>query len=443
MSLDALFKPSSIALVGAAHTDLKLGGVVLKNLLSFRGRVFPVNPKYTELMGVRTYPSVAEIPGPVDLALVLRPAEEVPAIMRDFGGRTKMVIVMSSGFSEVGNDALQEEVKKTASVQGIRVLGPNCMGVYNPHQRLDTLFLSKDRLPRPKKGNVALVSQSGAVLSCLLTEVVESRTGISKAVGYGNAMDIDEAEIFDYLAHDSQTAVVLSYIESVGDGRRFISAARRLSDAKPLMVLKAGKGSSGQDAAYSHTGRLAGSYEVFHSVLRQFNIREAQDFDLLMDAAKALSLKKPGKGSRVLIATNGGGSGVLAADECVRLGLDVVHLSGQKKERMKSHFPAFYSVNNPIDLTAQVQDQDYVTAICELKEDYDGFMVIALPNVLGITEGLAGLLAECSRTLGKPLVCNIPPGGIGGKLTRLLERAKIPVYPTPERAVRALRALLE
>ncbi|MDA8077943.1 MAG: CoA-binding protein [Nitrospiraceae bacterium] len=443
MSLRPLFRPRSIALVGAAHTEAKLGGVVLRNLLKFRGKVYPVNPKYDELMGIRTYRAVKDIPEPVDLALVLRPAGEVLQDVRDFKDRAQCVIIMSSGFAEIGEAALQEEVKRTAAELGIRLLGPNCMGVYNPHHRLDTLFLPKERLPRPKKGNVALVSQSGAVLSCLLTAVDEANTGISKAVGYGNAIDIDESELFDYLAGDSQTGVVVSYIESVGDGRRFVGAARRLADRKPLIVLKAGKGTSGQAAAYSHTGRLAGSYEVFHSILRQFGIREAVDFDALMDAAKALAYQKGLRGKRVLVVTNGGGSGVLAVDECLKQGLEVVPLSGEKKERMKGHFPNFFSVNNPIDLTAQVTDKDYVTAMCALSDDYDGFLVIALPNVLGITEGLAGLLADCRKTVNKPLVCNIPPGGIGDRLTRLLERVKIPVYPSPERAVRGLKALLE
>ncbi len=443
MSLGPLFRPKSIALVGAAHTESKLGGVVLKNLLAFRGKVYPVNPKYDELMGVRTYRGVKDIPDPVDLALILRPANEVLQDVKDFSGRAQCIIIMSSGFAEIGEAALQEEVKRTAAERGIRLLGPNCMGVYNPHHRLDTLFLPRERLPRPKKGNVTLVSQSGAVLSCLLNAVDEAGTGIAKAIGYGNAIDIDEAELFDYLAGDRQTGVVVSYIESVGDGRKFVIAARRLADRKPLIVLKAGKGTSSQAAAYSHTGRLAGSYEVFRSILRQFGIREAEDFDVLMDATKSLAYQKGLRGKRVLVVTNGGGSGVLAVDECLRQGLEVVPLSGEKKERMKSHFPNFFSVNNPIDLTAQVIDQDYVTAMCELSDEYDGFLVIALPNVLGITEGLAGLLADCRRRVNKPLVCNIPPGGIGNKLTRLLERQKIPVYPSPERAVRGLKALLE
>ena len=441
-SLDPFFNPKSIALIGAAHTEIKLGGVVLKNLLKFKGRVYPVNPKYPQMMGLTAYPSAAAIPEPVDLALILRPAEEVPGILREFKDRARCLIVMSSGFAEVGESVLQEEVRKTGKELGFRILGPNCMGLYNPHQRLDTFFLPYERLERPKKGNVAVVSQSGAILSCILSALYSSQAGISKAVGYGNAMDVDESDIYEYLADDRQTAVVVSYIESVGNGRKFVEKAKVLSAKKQLIVLKSGKGTSGQSAAYSHTGRLAGRYEVFHSVLRQFGIREAVDFDDLADASKALSYQKPSLGMRILIITNGGGSGVLAADESMRQGLDVMPLPEGKKARLIRVFPNFFGINNPLDLTAQVKDGDYVAALTELKDDYDGFLIIALPNVLGISAALPELLKHFKDTFQKPLVCNLGPGGISKRLSLLIERTGIPTYPTPERAVRALKALL-
>ncbi len=441
-SLDPFFKPGSIALIGASHTEIKLGGVILKNLLKFKGKVYPINPKYSELMGVKAYPAVKDIPETVDLALIIRPAHEVPGILREFKDKTRCVIVMSSGFAEIGETSLQEEVRKVGREMGLRILGPNCMGVFNPRHSLDTFFLPGERLPRPKKGNIAVVSQSGAILSCILTAVKEENAGVSKAVGYGNAIDIDEADLYEYLSYDRETRVVVSYIESVGDGRKFVEKAKKLSMKKPLIVLKSGKGPGGQAAAYSHTGRLAGRYEVFHSILKQFGIRESADFDELIDAAKALSYQKISPGKRILIVTNGGGSGVLAADECMRQGIDVVRLTEERKRKLAAIFPDFYGINNPIDLTAQVKDEDYVTALSELREDYDGFLVIALPNVLGITEKLPLLMKEIKGKLGKPLVFHIPPGGIAKKLTRMLERAKIPVYPSPESAVKGLAALL-
>ncbi len=457
MSIDLLFNPETIALIGASHTEEKLGGIVLKNLLKFEGRVYPVNPRYNELMGLRAYHSVTEIPDAIDVAIIIRPAPEVATILRELKGRTKYAIIMSSGFAEIGETTLQEDVKDVGMEMGIRLLGPNCMGIFNPYKRLDTFFLPYERLKRPKKGNVAVVSQSGAIISCIISAITESNMGVSNVIGYGNAIDIDEADIYEYLSQDRKTSVAISYIESVGDGRKFIEKARQLSEKKPLIVLKSGKGERGKTAAFSHTGRLAGRYEVFHSILKQFGIQEAQDFEELIDSAKALSYqgiyKKSshlpftkgwlgGVSNRVLIITNGGGSGVLAVDECIRQGLEVPDLPHDKKERLKGVFPHFYGVNNPIDLTAQVKDEDYITALNELKDDYDGFVVIALPNVTGITERLAGLIREFKKTLNKPMVFHLSPSGITKRLTTLIERGNIPVYPTPERAVRGLRVLL-
>lgn len=450
-SLDYLFNPRSIVLIGAAHSELKLGGIVLKNLLNFPGKIYPVNPKYDELMGVKAYRTVGEIPSPSDLGIIMRPASEVPEILKELAGKVKCAIVVSSGFAEIGEHELQSEVKRIAKEAGIRLLGPNCMGVFCPGNRLDTLFITHERMKRPGKGNVAILSQSGAVMASLFEAIRVLNTGISKAVGYGNAVDIDESDLYEYFLQDKETDVVVSYIESLGDGRKFVDRARALSEKKSLIVLKSGKGAGGSAAAFSHTGRLAGRYEVFHSILKQFRIREAMDFDELMDAAKALSYQgAPGKtspaswgrGSRVCIVTNGGGSGVLAADECMRQGLDVVTVSDEKMSRLRGVFPNFYVLHNPIDLTAQVKDDDFLTVLNELKDDYDGFVVIALPNVLGITERLGDLMKQFRENVSKPLVFHIPTDGVSNRIITLLEKARIPVYSSPERAIRGLTALL-
>lgn len=441
-SLTSLFSPKSVALIGAAHTEIKLGGVVLKNLLKLRGKVYPVNPKYDELMGLKAYHTVREIPVPVDLAIIMRPAPEVPEILRELEGKAKTAIVVSSGFAEVGEGGLQAEVKRIGRELGIRLLGPNCMGIFNPADRLDTFFISHERMKRPKRGNVAILSQSGAIMASLFEAIRASRIGLSKAVGYGNALDIDESDLYEYMFNDKGTDVVVSYIESLGDGRKFIEKANELSGKKSLVILKSGKGESGSAAAYSHTGRLAGRYEVFRSILRQFGIMEAEDFDVMMDATKALSYQRPSMGNRVCIITNGGGSGVLAADECMRQGLNVPRLSEEKLTILKNMFPHFYVLNNPFDLTAQVRDEDYLTVLDEVKDEYEGFLVIALPNVMGITEGLAELMKDFKGRIRKPVVFHIPADGISRRIISRLEKTHIPVFPSPERAVKGLRALL-
>jgi acyl-CoA synthetase (NDP forming) len=440
--IDLLFNPGSVALIGASHTEEKLGGVILRNLLKFRGKVYPVNPNYSELMGLKAYASLTEILEPVDLSVVIRPASEIPKILEDHKGKAKCGIIVSSGFAEIGEQRLQDEIGRIAGEIGMRILGPNCMGVYNPHQKLDTFFLSRGRLRRPKMGNVAVVSQSGAILSCLFGAMKDAHIGISKAVNYGNAVDIDESDLFEYLTHDEYSDIVISYVESIRDGRKFIKNTRELSEKKPLIVLKAGKDVSGQAAAYSHTGRLAGRYEVFSSILKRFSIKEVMDFDQLIDAAKAISYQKQSKGNRVLIVTNGGGSGVLAADECMRQGLDVAKLPGDKIGKLQQMFPYFYTINNPLDLTAQVRNEDYITALKELKDDYDGFVVIALTGVMGITEILGEMMVNFTKDLNKPIVFHAAQDAVSRKMIAILEKAGIPVYPSPERAVRGLKVLL-
>ena len=440
--IDLLFNPGSIALIGASHTEKKLSGAILKNLLRFRGKVYPVNPKYKKIMGLKAYSSLSELPEPVDLTIIIRPAHEILKILREHERKAKCAIIVSSGFAEIGEYKLQDEIKRIARDTGIRILGPNCMGVYNPYHKLDTFFLSRERLKRLKKGNMAVVSQSGAVLSCIFDALGSANIGISKAVNYGNAVDIDESDLYDYFIRDEYSDIVISYIESLSNGRKFVEKAKELSEKKAFLLLKSGKGSSGQAAAYSHTGRLAGRYEVFHSILRQFGIKEAMDFDELVDTAKAISYQKTSRGNRVLIITNGGGSGVLASDECIRQGLVVAKLPEDRIEKLGKMFPKFYTISNPFDLTAQVKDEDYIASLNELKDDFDGFLIIALTGVLGVTERLGKMMKNLKAGIGKPIVFHIAHGGVSRKLTAILEKAGIPVYPSPERAVKVLKALL-
>jgi acyl-CoA synthetase (NDP forming) len=441
--LDHLFFPKSVALVGASPSAEKLGGIALRNLMGLKGKVYPVNPRYGEMLGSRCYPSIRDVPGVVDLSVIMRPALEVPGILEEHAGKARFVLIVSAGFAEVGAAALQEEILRIGREGKLRLVGPNCLGIFNPYQRLDTMFLPHDCLKRPKRGNVAVVSQSGAVMICILDAIRMANTGISKVVNYGNAVDLDAPEVYEYLAGDDTTAVVVSYLESVGDGRRFLEAARFLSERKPLLILKAGKGAGGRAAAFSHTGRLAGDYQVFHSLMNQFGLREVAGFDELLDAAKAVSYQRPAPGNRICIITNGGGSGVLASDECARLGLELPGLPDEVRNALRQVFPSFYTVANPIDLTGQVRIMDYRDALFAVRDVYDGFLVIALTGVAGVTLGLAEYLSEFRKTVGKPLVVHIAQGGVAPKLIRQVERAGIPVYRSPERAVRGLAALLE
>jgi len=440
--LDPLFSPKSVALVGASPDPDKLGGIALRNLMGLKGRVYAVNPRYGEIQGLPAYPSAADLPETVDLSIIMRPAAEVPGILEAHRGKARFVLVVSAGFAETGNSGLQQEMVRIACEAGIRLVGPNCIGIYSPRHRLDTMFVPQTRLHRPRRGNLAIVSQSGAVLMSLLDGARNANVGVSKAVNYGNAADLDAPDFFDYLAEDDDTAVVVSYLESVGDGRRFLDAARRLSERKPLLILKAGKGTGGGAAAFSHTGRLAGNYRVFHSLLEHYGLREVEGFDELLDAAKALSYQRPVQGKRVCIITNGGGAGVLAVDECGRLGLTLPELPGHVREALHREFPLFYTVANPMDLTGQVRVEDYGVALSAVADHYDGFLVIALTGVPGVTPELAGHLVRFRGSSARPVTAYIAQGWVAPRLIRPLEQAGIPVYRSPERAVRGLAALL-
>ena len=442
MSLAPLFAPRSVAVVGASPDPGRPGGIVLRNLRAFRGRLYPVNPHHREIGGLPSFPTLSDLPEPVDLAVLLRPAAELPRLLAEQGDRIRCAVVVSAGFAETGAVALQEELLRVARERGVRILGPNCLGVYNPYQRLDTLFLPRERLRRPRKGNVAIVAQSGALLVCLLEALARAGQGISCAVNYGNAADIDAAELFDHLAADPRTEVVVAYLEAVGEGRRFLATARQLANRKPLLVLKGGKGAGGQAAACSHTGRLAGRYDVFTSLLRQEGIQEVTDLDALLDATLALARQRPRPGRRVAIVTNAGGLGVLAADECGRQWLELTPLPPAVRERLQGVFPAFYTVANPIDLTGQVRDEEFRTVLAALGDAYDGFLIIAHSGVAGVGPGLAAIVSEFHHAVARPVVVCLPPGGIAGQLGRALQRGGIPVYPTPERGVRGLQALL-
>lgn len=442
IDLDRLFFPKSIALVGASPDPDKLGGIALRNLLGLKGVIYPVNPGYGEIMGLTAFPSAAELPQMVDLSIIMRPAAEVPGILQAHRGKARFALIVSAGFAESGETELQQETVRIATESGIRLVGPNCIGIFNPRHRLDTMFVPHSRLKRPKRGNLAIVSQSGAVLMSLLDAVRIANAGVSRAVNYGNAADLDAPEFFDYLAADEDTSVVVSYLESVGDGRRFLDAARRLSERKPLLILKAGKGAGGGYAAFSHTGRLAGNYEVFHSLMNHYGLCEVAGFDELLDAAKALSYQRRSPGKRVCIVTNGGGAGVLAADECGSQGLELPELPREVKNALVGEFPHFYTVANPMDLTGQVRVEDYQVALSAVGSHYDGFLVIALTGVPGVKAGLAGYLARFHASVGKPMVAYIAQGGVAPLLIRSLEKAGIPVYRSPERAVRGLAALL-
>ncbi len=446
--MEKFFSPNSVAIIGASHTQGKVGYATLENFVhnGYRGRIYPVNPDTTPILGQRVYPSVKEVPDEIDLAVIATPAPTVPAILKEcVKKRIEAVVIISGGFSEIGKEGelLEEKCRKAIARTRTRVIGPNCIGVFNPYTSTDTLFLPRHRMSRPAKGGIAFISQSGAVGSTILDWLAEEGIGISKFVSYGNAMDIDITDILEYLAEDEETKSIVVYLEGIrGEGRRFLQVAKKVVMKKPIIILKAGKTERGIKAVSSHTGSLAGSANVYSGAFKQAGVIEAAGWQELFDFAKAFSQPLP-EGNRVAIVTNGGGFGVLATDECVRQGLDLAEPSRKLRDGLKKEFPPHVVLSNPMDLTGDATAQRYALAIEGCLKEYDGVVAITLFQVPTIEESVVDIITNLSKKYSKPVLCCAAGSSFSARLSKKLEANGVPVYPTPEQAVKSFAVLLK
>jgi acetyl coenzyme A synthetase (ADP forming)-like protein len=450
-NLEVFFNPKSVAIVGATEKVGSLPGVILKNLLDmgFKGRIFPVNPKYKTVFDLPCYPSVLKIPQKVELVVIAIPAKFVPQILEQMGKmRIKYAVIISAGFREIGNEGikLEETIKRISMKKDIRVLGPNCLGILDNYSNFTTSFLPWERVRRPKAGGLTILSQSGAFAIAVLDLAAQEGMGIARMANYGNRMDVGESDFLYHLTEDKYTKVIALYMESVDNGRKFVEAAARCAKVKPIIALKVGKGEAGAIAAHSHTGAIAGRYEIYKAAFIKAGIIEAPTLDSFIDGAKILSMLKPPKGNRILIITNGGGFGVIVADSCSEAGLRVSVPSAKLKERLMSKFSGFYVVNNPIDLTGSATDENYMTAIntCLIESDeYDAAIVIPLMAPQCMTERVVDLVTDGARFSGKPVAICTVGGEYTMRIKRMFEERGLPVFPSPERTVRAMSILVE
>ena len=328
--LKPIFEPKSIAVIGASREPGKIGHVIVMNFVDggFPGRLYPVNPNATEIHGMKCYASVLDIPGKVDSAVVVVPAKIVPKVLEECGKKgVKGVVVISGGFAEVGNHALEKKLADISRKYGLQVIGPNCLGVVDPASHVDSIFLPTYKMGRPKIGGVAFLTQSGAVGSTILDLVAREGFGMSKFVSYGNAAVIDETDLLEYMGNDRRTKIIVLYIEGVKRGKEFFRVTRKLAKKKPIVAIKAGTTEKGAAAAKSHTGSLAGSYAAYRAVFRQNRLIEAKTLDEVFDFAKIFDTQPFCTGNRVAIITNGGGMGVLAADAVVENGLELAEFT--------------------------------------------------------------------------------------------------------------------
>jgi len=452
-SLDALFKPRSVALIGASASPAKLSHIALKNLSMGRFKLYPVNPKEKEILGLKCYPSVLAIPGVVDLAVISLPAAGSIAPVRQCVEKgVEVVIVSSSGFGESGRDGEKLERELAEAVRGsrTRLLGPNTMGMYVPSNGLDTLFIPRERSARPGKGAIAVLSQSGAVSISFLERAAEAGIGISACVGLGNKVDINENDLLMYLSTDKATDCIALYLESFSDGRKFVDIVRKVSKIKPVVVLKSGRTKAGSAAARSHTGALASSSDVMvDGVLRQIGAVRAYDEEELIDLAKALAYVNHVEGDRICVVASAGGFGVIAADYVESrdhgVGLTMARLSRETRNSIREMVPSYSSVNNPVDLTAAVTDEMYEAVLARLQADpgVDGILMSLELQPPNITKQLVDVAERRSRSKGARIVICAFGGPHTQNLLREFEKRRVLAYPTLWRAARALAALSE
>ncbi len=363
--LTAIVRPSTVAVIGASRDPSKVGYALFRNILEagFTGAVHPVNPSARAISGVRAYPSIRDIPDPVDLAVVVTPARLVPGVLDECGeAGVRSVVVISGGFREVGGEGRQREeaVRERVRRWGFALIGPNCLGVINadPQVRLNATFAAQF----PEAGNIGFVSQSGALTAAALDYARSKRIGFSKVVNLGNKADVNELELLEMLAADPATHVILLYLEELTDGRRFIEAARTIGDQqppKPVLVLKAGRTAAGAKAVSSHTGSLAGSDELYQGLFAQAGVLRVESIEELFDAAAAFSRQPLPRGRRVAIVTNAGGPGILATDASIRQGLELTQLTEGTTRTLRAIVPAEASVANPVDLIGNADDHRY------------------------------------------------------------------------------------
>ena len=438
--LDALFAPSSVAVIGATSCPGTVGRTILENLLhgSFHGKVYAVNPKHEEVLGLKAYKSIRNIPPPVDLAVVATPAATVPQLIAacvDAG--VKSAVVISAGFKERGAEgaALEQQIQQQLRHSSMRLIGPNCLGIMNPTIGLNATF-AKDA---PKAGNVAFLSQSGALLTAILDWSYREEVGFSAIVSTGSMLDVGWGDLIYYFGDDPHTKSILLYMESVGDARSFLSAAREVALTKPIIVIKAGRSEAASRAAASHTGALTGSDEVLDAAFRRSGVLRVHNIADLFYMAEVLGRQPRPRGPRLTIVTNAGGPAVLATDALVANGGELAELSSDSLRRLDEFLPAHWSHNNPIDVLGDADSERYARALAIASQDpnSDGLLVVLAPQ--GMTDPLqiAERLKPFAKEYGKPVLASWMGGNSVAAGEAALNSAGIPTFSYPDTAARA------
>ncbi len=447
-SLNRLFYPQSIAIVGASAAPEKVGSVCLSNLreAGFKGRVYPVNPRLSEVMGIRAYPTIRAIPDEIDLALIAIPAPLTVDTAEECAARgVKVAIVISGGFKELGTEGgldLQAKLRDIANQSGMRIVGPNTVGVANPAANLVASF--QPSLGLAQAGSVAVVSQSGGVCVYIVHALTLHNSGVSKVISLGNRCNLDFEDLISYLAVDKDTRVIALYVEGLEHPRRLMAAVRRAVKSKPIVVLKGGRGELSRQATFSHTGALAGRYEIYRAAFKQSGMITTVTLTELVDTIRALTFYPPPLGNRIAVLSVQAGPGIIIADRCREQGLKLAEFSPATAKRLRQVIPPMNSVDNPVDISWKFVEFDACREIFNavLADDGVDAVIIAFVYYPGNTELIRAAI-DVTKSPHKPVVvCLDSPCGLATAQIDSLEANGIPTYPLPERAVTGMAGLV-
>jgi len=442
LNLGKIFNPKSVAVIGASDEEGSVGYALIKNFTEsgFAGHVFPVNLKKAEILGLKAYQSVEQVPEPLDLAVIATPARTVPDVLEQCGkvGITGIIII-SAGFKEIGPEgrALEEKITEIKKKYNMRIVGPNCLGVIRPMLHLNATFISK----MPKPGNIAFISQSGALGSAILDWAMHENIGFSNFISLGSMIDVDFGDLIDYFGTDPKTKSILMYIEGITDARKFMSAARHFARTKPIIVVKAGKFSESAKAAASHTGSLTGEDMIYDKAFKRAGMVRVEEIADLFNCAAVLGMQPIPRGPNLAIITNAGGPGVMATDALIAQGGTLAKLSDKTMETLNSILPHFWSRGNPIDILGDAKADRYraVVEACLNDDNVDGIVIIYTAQAVAEPVEVAKSLAELIRARtyqNKTILTSFMGFGAVEEANRIFVDNNIPTYSTPEQAIK-------
>ncbi|MHA1270638.1 MAG: acetate--CoA ligase family protein [Candidatus Helarchaeota archaeon] len=448
--LDVFFNPKNVAVIGVSRNTRKFGHVIFKNFLesNIKVNVYPINPNVDKLLGHKCYKSLLEVPSEIDLVVSAVSNKYILEIMQQCAQKkVKGIIIIAGGFAEIGKKGkeLESKIKRIAVENNIRILGPNIIGIYDP-SGVDTLFLPSYRQMRPKKGKIAFISQSGAFGSALLDFAASQGVGMSKFISIGNALDVNVVDVLKYLEQDDDTKCIMIYIEGIKPeySAEFRDLLKRITVRKPVILLKGGLTKQGQKAAESHTASISSHIEILQSVLRQSGVIQAHDALELFDMARILAASNLPKGKRIAIVSNAGGFAVLTTDQLVQQKFTLATLSENTINELQSVMPETVIISNPTDLIGDADTERYRIALNKIIEDpnVDLVILIILLSVSYVESDIIDVINNAKERTHKPIVVTTIGGEFTQMMVRMMEANDIPTFPTPNRTVNAVKALV-